>query len=119
MHPDHIFKALAKHLQRANGRPSGHAHGVADGLEIRCAGLMGPNPRYAEDFAAGFNPEKEILIQHVIGTFRLTEEAKKLGVERFSVGNKEHDGEFVLDDAQKNLDPSKPVCQICGQEPIL
>ena len=131
MHPDHVFKALATHLHIATGgkvmpdgsirggRPGGHGYGVHDGFEVKCAGLIGPNPRYEEDSAAGLNPEKEMLIQHLIGTFTLTEDARKRGVQTFAVGNKAHDGEFVLDSAQAKIDPANPVCQVCGQPLIL
>lgn len=92
--------------------PLGRGRIFHGGQIIKCAGLMGPNPRLVED--AAFSPPAEVLIQHVIGTF--------VGDENTShaIGNKEcDDSVFVIDPTQSAIDPSNPVCQICGQPPVI
>lgn len=92
--------------------PLGRGRYFHGGSIIKCAGLMGPNPRLAED--AAFNPPAEVLIQHVIGTF--SGDVNTI----HAIGNKEcDDSVFVLDPSQTGIDPANPVCQLCGQPPVL
>lgn len=97
-------------VSRSN--PLGCGRIIHGGSIIRCAGVMGPNPRLVED--AAFSPPAEVLIQHIIGTFTGDENVCH------AIGNKEcDDSVFVLDSAQAAIDPTHPVCQLCGQPPVI
>lgn len=109
-----ILSAMGSDVTQVVGarNPLGRGRILHGGSIIKCAGLMGPNPRLIED--AAFNPPAEILIQHAIGTFTGDENVAH------AIGNKEcDDSVFVLDPAQTAINPAAPVCQVCGQPPVL
>ena len=94
--------------------PMGAGFLIHGGSILKCAGKMGPNPRFEED--AAFDPPAEILIQHVIGTFAGgPDDVHPIPHPDMPDSNPEvNDSVFVLDPEQEGLDPLDPVCQVCG-----
>jgi hypothetical protein len=81
------------------------------GLQVKCSGKMGPNPRLVED--AAFDPPAGALIQHVIGTLTdVPADGKEAGVVPSERSDK---ATFVLEPDQLSIDPADPKCQVCGQ----
>ena len=94
--------------------PMGAGFLIHGGSVLKCAGKMGPNPRLVED--AAFDPPAEILIQHVIGTFSGTpDDVHPIPHPDMPDSNPEvNDSVFALDPTQAELDPTNPVCCVCG-----
>jgi len=85
---------------------------VNEGFEVKCVGTVGPNPRFEEDSAAGFDPPAETLNRHLIAT--LDDHAP--GTQAHAWGNSEFtDDLWVIEPGQEGIDWSNPVCQICSK----
>lgn len=145
MKPETILAILGPLAEVASAREGerligGKGFTILDGYKLRCAGLVGRNPELDDPEIAALNPEPEVLIQHTIGTFRISDAAKAAGTRAFAIGNTEpvrgkdekpdafalrvaqHDlengGEFIFE-LNMELDLTNPVCRVCGQPVVL
>lgn len=117
--PSAIIKATGSDpaLPVSKANILGRGHILPIGRVFKCAGLMGPNPNYAADSAAGLNPPAEILIQHIIMTLTgVPQDGREAGV---VPSERCDEATWLLDPAQEAMDPTKPVCQVCGQGIVL
>lgn len=92
--------------------PLGAGFLIHGGSVLKCAGKMGPNP----DLTIDPTVEPEILIQHVIGVFSGgLDDVYPIPHPDMPDSNPEvNDSVFTLDPAQSELDPTNPVCCVCG-----
>jgi|SRR5579872_1306932 len=81
---------------------------VHEGFQVKCRGLMAPNP----DLATDPTVEPEILIRHVIATL----DDHLPGAQAHAWNNEEFtDDLWIIDPSQTSIDWTNPTCRICGQ----
>lgn len=79
--------------------PLGRGHLLHQGLIIQCQGLPGADP--------------DVLDKHPIGVLiEVPADGREAGV---VPTERADEAVFVLDSAQEAIDPTNPVCQVCGQ----
>lgn len=112
--PSDIIKATGSEPSKPISlrNPLGTGHSLHMGRKFMCAGKMGPNPDLAIDPTA----EPEILIQHLLMTLiGVPEDGRESGV---VPTERSDEATWELDPSQEAMDPTNPVCMICGQPPV-
>lgn len=124
---DELLKTLAPQAYKSQGINSrnwgsGYVINTSGGPhEIKCSGLIGPNPRFVED--AAFNPPAEILIQHLLGRLQAPPGHDAIAFpmrdeKGVAISNIPDDAWFTLE-PDMTFDPNNPVCPKCGQPFVL
>lgn len=112
--PSDILKATGADLSKppVSDTSFGMGHVFQVGRIIKCAGKMGPNP----DLSIDPTVDPVILIQHdLMKLLDVPLDGKAAGVIPVERAD---EATWELSIAQEAMDPTNPVCMICGQPPV-